>query len=157
MRFGKVRRINAQGSVESRRQFSSNCKWTGSTLETAAKQVVKTLLVEFHDISAQHRFDIGYNTEFMDQITPLDVRLAYNQCLPAPINLKDDILVELALLQKYRIITTLSISIYASPILAQRKLNGKLRLLIDLGQISTLIAANYIKIIHAVSTISDAA
>ena len=60
--------------------------------------------MEFHDIFARHRFDIGINTEFKVQLTPLDNRPAYSQSLPAPINLKGDILVELALLHKYGII-----------------------------------------------------
>ena len=113
--------------------------------------------MEFHDIFARHRFDIGINTEFKVQLTPLDNRPAYSQSLPAPINLKDDILVELALLHKYGIITTLPFSKYASPICAQRKPNGKLRLLVDLRKINTLIADDYINNNHPVSTLTDAA
>ena len=82
--------------------------------------------MEVHDIFAGHRFVIGINTEFKVQLTPLVNRPDYSQSLPAPINLKDDILVELALLHKYGIITTLPISKYASPIFAERKPNGKL-------------------------------
>ena len=113
--------------------------------------------MEFHDIFARHRFDIGINTEFKVQLTPLDNRPAYSQSLPAPINLKDDILVELALLHKYGMITTLPFSKYASPIFAQRKPNGKLRLLDDLRKINTLIADDYINNNHPVSTLTDAA
>ena len=108
--------------------------------------------MEFHDIFARHRLDIGINTEFKVQLTPLDNRPAYSQSLPAPINLKDDILVH-----KYGIITTLPFSKYASPIFAQRKPNGKLRLLVDLQKINTLIADDYIKNNHPVSTLMDAA
>ena len=113
--------------------------------------------MEFHDIFARHRFDIGINTEFKVQLTPLDNRPAYSQSLPAPTNLKDDILVELALLHKYGIITTLPFSKYASPIFAQRKPNGKLRLLVDLRKIITLIADDYINKNHLVSTLTHAA
>ena len=113
--------------------------------------------MEFHDILARHRFDIGINTEFEVQLTPLENRPAYSQSLPAPINLKDDILVELALLHKYGILTTLPFSKYASPIFAQRKPNGKLRLLIDLRKINTLITDDYINNNHPVSTLTDAA
>ena len=113
--------------------------------------------MEFHDVFARHRFDIGNNTEFKVQLTPLENRPAYSQSLPAPINLKDDILVELALLHKYGIITTLPFSKYASPIFAQRKPNGKLRLLVDLRKINTLIADDYINNNHPVSTLTDAA
>ena len=64
---------------------------------------------------------------------------------------------ELALLHKYGIITTLPFSKYASPIFAQRKPNGKLRLLVDLWKIDTLTADDYINNNHPVSTLTDAA
>ena len=91
-------------------------------------------LPEFHDIFARHRFDDGINREFKVKLTPNDDRPAYSRSLPTPFNLKDDITVELALLHKYGIITTttLPFSKYASPIFAQRKPNGRLRLLVDL-------------------------
>ena len=55
---------------------------------------IEALLVEFHDIFARHRFDIGMNEE----LTPKDDSPAYSQSMPTPVNLKDDILVELAIL-----------------------------------------------------------
>ena len=64
---------------------------------------------------------------------------------------------QLALVHKYGIITTLPFSKYASPIFAQRKPNGKLRLLVDLRKINTLIADDYINKNHPVSTLTDAA
>ena len=64
---------------------------------------------------------------------------------------------ELALLHKCGIITTLLFSNYASPIFAQRKPNGKLRLLLDLRKMKTLIADDYINNNHPVSTLTDAA
>ena len=60
-------------------------------------------------------------------------------------------------MHRYGIITTLPISKYACPIFAQRKLNGKLRLLVDLRKINALIADDYINNNHHVSTPSDAA
>ena len=124
----QLEKLNPLENTNSRDQFLSNFDWTDSTLQPEAKQAVENLLVKFNDIFARHRFDIEINTEFKVQLKPLDKRLAYSQSLPAPINLKDDILVELALLHKYGIITTLPFSKYASPIIAQRKPNGKLRL-----------------------------
>ena len=115
------------------------------------------LLVEFHDIFARHRFDIGMNEEFTVELTPKGESPAYRQSLPTPINLKEDILVELALLQRYGIITTLPFSKYASPIFAQKKPNGKLRLFVDLRKINNLISDDYINNNHPVSTLSDAA
>ena len=64
---------------------------------------------------------------------------------------------ELALLHKYGIITTLPFSKYASPKFAQRRPNGKLRLLVDFRKINTLIADDYINNNHPVSTLTDAA
>ena len=103
----QLEKLNPLENTESRNQFLSNFDLTNSTLQPNAKQAVEKLLVEFHDIFARHRFDIGINTEFKVQLTPLDNRPAYSQSLPAPTNLKDDILVELAQLHKYGIITTL--------------------------------------------------
>ena len=133
--LGQLEKLNPSEDTNSRDQFLSNFDWTDSTLQPAAKQAVENLLVEFRDIFARHRFDIGIKTEFKVQLTPLENRPAYSQSLPAPINLKDNILVELALLHKYRIITTLPFSKYASPIFALRKPNGKLRPLVDLGKL----------------------
>ena len=152
-----LEQLNPPDDINSRKQFLSNFDCTDSTLQPDTKQAVEDLLVEFHDIFERHRFDIGINTEFKVQLRPLDNRPAYSQSLPAPINLKDDILVELALLQKHGIITTLPFSMYASPIFSQRKPNGKRRLLVDLRKINTLIADDYINNNHPVSRLTDAA
>ena len=149
--------LNPQQDKNCRKHFLSNFDWTDSTLPPNAKQAVEDLLVEFDDIFARHRFAIGINTEFKIQLTPLDNRPADSQSLPAPINLKDDILVELALLHKYGIIKTLPFSKYARPTFAQRKPNGKQRLLVDIRKINTLIADDYINNNHPVSTLTDAA
>ena len=66
-------------------------------------------------------------------------------------------MVELALLHKYDIITTLPFSKYASPIFAKKKPNGKLRLLVDLRKINNLISDDYVNNNHPVSTLTDAA
>ena len=63
----------------------------------------------------------------------------------------------MTLLHKYGIITTLPFSKYASPIFAQKKPNGKLRLLVDLRKINYLISDDYIINNHPVSTLTDAA
>ena len=115
------------------------------------------MLIEFHDIFARHRFDIGTNREFKVKLTPNDDRPAYSQSLPTPITLKDNITVELALLHKYGIITILPFSKYASPLFAQRKPNGRLRLLVDLRKINNIITEDYINNNHPVRTLSDAA
>ena len=74
-----------------------------------------------------------------------------------PIHLTEDFIVELALIHKYGIITVLPFSNYESPFFAQRKSNGKLRLLVDLRKINTLIVDDYTNNNYPVSTLSDAA
>ena len=101
--------------------------------------------------------DIGMNTEFKVKLTPKDDKAIYSQNLLMPIHLKEDLIVETTLMHKYGIITVLTFSKYASPIFAQRKPNGKLRLLVDLRKINTLIADDYTNNNHPVSTLSDAA
>ena len=137
--------------------FFSNFDWSDTTLSPEERQQVEKILLDFHDIFARHRFDIGTNREFKVKLTSNDDRPAYSQSLLTPINLKDDITVELALLHKYGIITSLPFSKYASPIFAQRKPNGRLRLLVDLRKINNLIIEDYINNNHPVSTLSDAA
>ena len=97
------------------------------------------------------------NEDFKVKLTPKDESPAYSQSLPTPINLKEDILLELALLHRYGIITTLPFSKYSSPIFAQKKPNGKLRLLVDLRKINNPISDDYINNNHPVSTLTDAA
>ena len=97
------------------------------------------------------------NTEFKVRLAPKDDKAVYSQNLPMPIHLKEDLIVELALMHKYGIIAVLPFSKYASLIFAQRKPNGKFRLLVDLKKINTLIADDYTNNNHPVSTLSDAA
>ena len=101
--------------------------------------------------------DIGMNTEFKVKLTPKDDKAVYSQSLPMPIHLKEDLIVALALMHKYDIITVLPFSKYASPKLAQRKPNGKLRLHVDLRKVNSLITDDYTNNNHPDSTLSDAA
>ena len=130
---------------------------TDTLLTETEKQTVEDILVEYHDILARHRLDIGMNTEFKVKLTPKDDKAVYSQSLPMPIHLKGNLIVELALMHKYGIITVPPFSKYASPIFAQRKPNGKLRLLVDLRKINTLTEDDYTNNNHPVSTLSDAA
>ena len=153
----ELEKLNPQDDPESRKQFLANFDWADSTLNPTEIAQIKELLVEFHDIFARHRFDIGMNENFKVTLTPKDDSPAYSQGLPTPINLKEDILVELALLHRYGIITRLPFSKYASPIFDQKKPNGKLRLFVDLCKINNLISDDYINNNHPVSTLTDAA
>ena len=150
-------KLNPQESTESRNKFLKRFDWIDTLLTETEKQAIEDILVEYHDIFARHRMDIGMNTEFKVKLTPKDDKAVYSQSLPMPIHLKEDLVVELALMHKYGIITVLPFSKYASPIFAQRKPNGKLRLLVDLRKINSLIADDYTNNNQPVSTLSDAA
>ena len=150
-------KLNPKDDIESRTEFLKRFDWTVTLLTETEKQAVEDILVEYHDIFARHRLDIGMNTDLKVKLTPKDDKAVYSQSLPMPIHLKEDLIVELALMHKYGIITVLPFSKYASPIFAQRKPNGKLRLLVDLRKINTLIAGDYTNNNHPVSTLSDAA
>ena len=150
-------KLNPKHDIESRSELLKRFNWTDTLLTETEKQAVEDILVEYHDIFARHRMDIGMNTEFQVKLTPKDDKVVYSQSLPMPIHLKEDLFVELALMHKYAIITVLPFSKYTSPIFAERKPNGKVRLLVDLRKINTLIADDYTNKNHPVSTLSDAA
>ena len=84
-------KLNPQDNPESRRQFLAHFDWTDSTLNPTERTQIEELLVEFHDIFARHRFDIGMNEDFKVKLTPKDDSPAYSQSLPTPNNLKEDI------------------------------------------------------------------
>ena len=150
-------KLNLKDDIESRTELLKQFDWRDILLTETEKQAVEDIPVEYHDIFARHRMDIGMNTEFKVKLTPKDDKAVNSQSLPMPIHLKEDLIVEPALMHKYGIITVLPFSKFASPIFAQRKPNGKLRLLVDLRKINTLIAVDYTNNNHPVSTLSDAA
>ena len=138
-------------------EFFKRFEWTGTLLTETEDQAVKDILVEYRDSFARHRMVIGMNTEFKVKHTPKDDKAVYSQNLPMPIHLKEDLNLETALMHKYGIIAVLPFSTNASPIFAERKPNGKLRLLLYLRKLNTLIADDHTNIIQPVSTLSDAA
>ena len=150
-------KINPKDDIVSRMVFLKRFDWTDTLLTETEKQAVEDILVEYHDMFARHRMDIEMNTEFKVKLTPKDDKAVYSQSLPMPIHLKEDLIVEFAFIHNYGIFTVLPFSKYASPIFAQRKLNGKLRLLMYLRKIKTLITDHYTNNNHPVSTLSDAA
>ena len=142
---------------ESRKKFLDMLQRERSQIEGDDRKQLEETIVEYNDFFARHRRDIGINNSFKVKLTPKDERPIYTQSLSVPINLKGDLTVELALIHRYGIITTLPFLEYASPIFAQRKPNGKLRLLVDLWKTNALISDDYINNNHPVSTLSDAA
>ena len=150
-------KLNPQESTETWSKFRKRFDLTDILLTEIEKAAIEDILIDYHDIFARHRMDIGMNTELKVKVTAEDDKAVYCQSLPMPIHLKEDLIVELPLMHKYGIITVLLFSKYASPIFAQRKPNRKLRLLVDLGKINSLIADDHTNNNHPVSTLSDAA
>ena len=124
----KKEELDPTKDQESRKQFLDMFQWEESQIEGDNKKQLERTIIEYNDIFARHRLDIAINNNFKVKLTPKDELPIYTQSLPVPINIKEDLTVELALMHRYGIITTLSFSKYASPIFAQRKPNGKLRL-----------------------------
>ena len=82
------------------------------------KQAIDDTLVNSHDNFARHSMDIEMNTEFKVKLTPKGDWAICSQSLPMPIHLKEDLIVELALMHKHGIITIPPFAKYASPIFA---------------------------------------
>ena len=138
---------------DQRQTFLKNFSWDDSILTEQEQQKIEALLVNYHMIFERHRLDIGINIDIKIKLTPKHDDPVYAQSLPTPTNMRDDLLVELALMQEYGIITTLPYSKYSSPIFAQRKPNGKLRILVDLRRINHFLKNDYNQHNHPVRTI----
>ena len=80
----------------------------------------------------------------------------YVQGPPAPSHLRDEILIELAILQYFNIRTTLSHSKYSSPIFVHQKSSGKLRILIDLRRVNLLLRHDSLNNNFPISNMTDA-
>ena len=133
---------------EQRMNFLKNSTWEESLLTSSQRLQVEELLVKYNFIFAILRLDTGMNTDFKVKLLPQNEELVYSQSLPTPTNLKEDLLVELALMQEYGVITTLPHSKCFSSIFAQR--HDDLRL-------NHLIKKDYEEHNHPVTTIADAA
>ena len=91
-------KLKLQESTESRNKLLKRFDWTDTLLTETEKQATEDVLVDYHSIFARHRIDIGMNTEFKVKLTPKDDKAVYSQSLPMPIHLKEDPIVELALM-----------------------------------------------------------
>ena len=120
------------------------------------KKQLDEFLVEYHDLFAKDRFDIGNNTELTIKLTPEHPLPVYVQGPSAPIPLSDEILNELALRQYFNIKTTLSHSKYSSPIFVHRNSSGKLRKIIDLRRVNHLLRHDYLNSNFPISMMMDA-
>ena len=89
------------------------------------------------------------------KLTPEHDQPVYTQSPPTPIHLREELQVELALLQYFGIITSLNHSKYSSPLFAHRKTNGQLRILVDLRRINHLPLHDYHNNNFPISTMAD--
>ena len=153
----EIQKLDPTTCPEDRESFLKHINCNDSQLTLEDQKDIEQIYAEFNDIFARHRLDIGINHEIKTRLTLKTDERVYSQTLPCPINLKEDLTVELAIMHNFGIITTLPFSKYASPIFAQRKLNGRLCLLEDPRKINTLISDDNINNIHPVSTLTDAA
>ena len=92
----------------SQNKFLWMFKWTDSLIKAKDWENLEATIVQFNDIFARHRLDIGMNMQFKASLTPKDdEKPVYTQSLPVPINLKEDLSVELAQIRDHHD-TTLS-------------------------------------------------
>ncbi len=157
LKLQEAENLDPTTSKEGEKKFLSNFIWEGSILNDNEKGRIEKQLVKYNDIFARHRLDVGVNNEFKEKLTPEHGKPIYALSLPTSINLKDDLTVELALMQYYGLITTLPFSKYSSPIFAQKKPNGKLRILIDLRRINHLLRHDYDRNNYPIATLTDTA
>ena len=99
-------KLNPKKDAESQTDFLKRFDWTDTLLTETEIQAVEVILVDYHDLFARHTMDIGMNTEFKVRLTPKDDKAVYSQSLPMLIHLEEDLIVELALMHKYGIITS---------------------------------------------------
>ena len=97
-----------------KQKFLAQFPWKNSVFNEEQKHTVENLLLEYHHIFARHRLDIGKNEVFKVKLTPEHNEPMYTQGPPTPIHYRDEVLVELALLQYWGVITTLTYSKYSS-------------------------------------------
>ena len=105
-------------------KFLQRFDWTDTLLEETEKHAVKKIPVEYHDMFARHKIDIRMNTVFKVRLAPKDDKAVYTQNLPTPIQLKENLIVELSLMLKYGIIAAFPFSKYASLILRCENTTG---------------------------------
>ena len=153
----KKEELDPTKDEESRKKFLDMFQWEGSQIEESDRKQLEQTIVEYNDNFARHRLDIGIKNSFKVTLTPKDERPIYTQSWLVPINLKEDLMVELALMHRYGIIMTLPFSKYASPIFATTQTKWQFASTCRAAKINALISDDYTNNHHPVSTLSDAA
>ena len=138
-----------------RQKFLDQFSWKNSVFNAEQKRIVEDILLQYHHNFARHLLDIGCNEEFKVKLTPDNDEQMYTQGPPSQIHYREEVLVELALLQYRGVITTLTYSKYSSPVIAVRKPSGKIRILVDLRRINHLIRHAYDNHNFPIATLAD--
>ena len=108
LHFQRQEKMDPTYNESDKPELLKKISWDTCVLNDHQKEKLEINLVECHDLFAKHRFDVGYNTKLKIKPTPERPLPVYVQGPPAPIHLRDENLVELALLQYPKIMTTLS-------------------------------------------------
>ena len=95
LHFQGLEKIEPKRNFQDRLTFIKNFKWENSVLTQEQRSKVEDLLVEFSDIFAKHRFDVGYNSDLKIKLKPEHTRPLYTQGPPTPIHLRRELLGEL--------------------------------------------------------------
>ena len=82
-------------------EFLKKFSWDNSVLNADPKRQLEEYLVEKQDVFAKHRRDVVYNADLKIKLKPEHPLPVYAQCPRAPIHLRDELLVELALLHYF--------------------------------------------------------
>ena len=75
----ELEKLNPQDNEPPRKPFLSHFVWTDTTLRREEQKQIEEILIDFHNIFARRRFDIGTNRQFKIKFTPKDDRAAYSQ------------------------------------------------------------------------------
>ena len=111
----KEEKLDSISKALDKQKFLAQFPWKNSVFNSEQRRTVENLLLDYHHIFARHRLDIGKNDDFKIKLTPEHDEPMYTQGPPTPIHYRDEVLVELALLQYWGVITTLKYSQYSSP------------------------------------------
>ena len=66
----RLEELDPKQDEKSRSQFLSLFKWNDSLITGEDRENLESTLVEFNDIFARHRLDIGMNNQFKVCLTP---------------------------------------------------------------------------------------
>ena len=70
LKLQEMEKFDPKGNHQDKITLLSKFPLEKLTLSDQQKAIVGELLVEFSDIFAKHRFDVGYNTDFKIKLTP---------------------------------------------------------------------------------------